>query len=431
MQIGLLRVMCKVDFFERHYDTLSPDYFDGEVLQFIARVLLPWQSKYHADMPKEVLLQEIDKAMKSGHRTPIEEKVLEVVEAIYASRVPYTYIDAQYREWIRHQRHKRAILQAADYVKEGRYAESYRVIQDAYFSTDGYDLGHMFLTGSKERVDRRLTEREEKIPTLIYQLDDMLKGGAERKNVAIIMGEPKKGKSFLVTNIGKGAAALGFKVTHYTLEPGMPEKRVADRYDAAFSGIRMDALREAPEALIAAIEKAREDHGECLCIKEYPPRTCTVDTIRAHQKRLIAAGFHSDVIIVDYADVLKPAEHYDARWQEVSGIFDDLGKLASENNVVVWVISKARRLNVKRKVLQMQDVAESWDKMFAGDIIISLNQTEQERIEHTMRVNLIGARNIPSPLEIKVKTDFDHAQFAKPPAFDDEDEFVKREDFDG
>ena len=40
-----------------------------------------------------------------------------------------------------------------------------------------------------------------------------------------------------------------------------------------------------------------------------------------------------------------------------------------------------------------------------------------------MRVDLIGARNIPFPAEITINTDFPYARFANPESFD-EDEFT-------
>jgi len=429
MQVGLLRAFCKVEFFEKHFDTARPEHFENELLAFLAETILNWQRKYHDDMPKEVLLEEIRKA-EPERRGLIVQAITDTVNELYGSKVPEKYIDNNYQEWARDEAFRSAFLKGSKLISQRRWHDIHRIMDEAYFSTDGYDLGHMFLGGGEDRVKRRLTEREERIPTMIQQLDHMLKGGGERKNVVIVMGEPKKGKSFLLTNVGKGAIVMGYKVTHYTLESGMPERRVADRYDALFSGINMDELREASDILIAAIEKAKEKYGESLCIKEYPPVTCTVDTIRAHQKRLIATGFSSDLIIVDYADVLKASEHRDSKWEEVGGIFDDLGRLAAESNVLVWVASGTRRGPggaKQKRVKRMEDVGAAYKKMYAGDIIISLNQTEQEEKEHILRVNLVGARNIPYPEEITVSTDFSHARFAKPESFD-EDEFTERKD---
>ncbi len=427
MQIGLLRAFCKVEFFEKHFDTAKPEHFENDLLTFLAGVILAWQRKYHADMPKEVLLEEIKRA-EPTRRGLIAQAVTDTVDKVYGSKVPTRYLDAQYREWSRHQAMGSAIIKASELYKQHKYADARRLIDDAYFSTDGYELGHMFLGNSENRAKRRLTEGTEKIPTMIQPLDHMLRGGVSRKSFAIIMGKPKKGKSFCLVNIGKGAVVMGYKVSHYTLEAGMPEEKVSDRYDAAFSGIRIDDLPEESERLVAAIEKAKANYGESLVIKAYPPKVCTVDTIRSHQKRLIGAGFDTDVIIVDYVDIMKATRHYEQKWIELTDIFEELSGLAAETNCVVWAASTVHRKQENKRTAHMEDAGGAFNKMFVADIIITLNQDDEEKKQGKMRMFLAAARAIPDGFDVTINTDFEHAQFAKPPAFDDEDEFVKRKD---
>jgi len=428
MQVGLLKTFCKVEFFEKHFDTARPEHFENELLAFLAETILNWQRKYHADMPKEVLLEEIRKR-DPERQGLIAQAVMDTVDEVYGSKVPEKYIDNNLQEWVREQTFRSAFLKGSKLLPQRRWLDIHRIMDDAYFSTDSYEPGHLFLGGSQDRAKRRLTERVEKIPTMIQPLDHMLRGGGERKTLAVIMGWPKKGKSFCLVNIGRGAVIMGYKVVHYTLE--MSWQKVSDRYDALFSGIKTDELGSESERLIAAIEKAKEKHGESLIIKEYPGHSCTVDTIRAHQKRLFAGGFSTDVIIVDYADLLRATRHYEQKWIELTDIFEDLRSIAMESNLLVWAASKVHRKPTDKRTAGIEDAGGSFDKMFVADVIITLNQTKEEKRQNKARLFLAAARSIPDGFESPpINTDFDYARFAKPESFD-EDEFVERKDLNG
>ena len=43
-----------------------------------------------------------------------------------------------------------------------------------------------------------------------------------------------------------------------------------------------------------------------LIIKEYATKSATTQTIRTHLEKLKKRGIHPDIIIVDYADILRP-----------------------------------------------------------------------------------------------------------------------------
>ena len=78
-----------------------------------------------------------------------------------------------------------------------------------------------------------------------------------------------------------------------------------------------------------------------LFIKEFPTCWATVNNIRAHVEKLNARGFKPDLIIIDYADILRSTRQYDAKRFELQLIYQELRAYASEIDVPIWTASQS------------------------------------------------------------------------------------------
>ena len=80
-----------------------------------------------------------------------------------------------------------------------------------------------------------------------------------------------------------------------------------------------------------------------LIIKEYPTGTASVITIRNHLDKLLLKNFKPNLIIVDYADIMRSTRSYDSLRHELKLVYEELRNLAMELNVPVWTASQANR----------------------------------------------------------------------------------------
>ena len=110
------------------------------------------------------------------------------------------------------------------------------------------------------------------------------------------------GKSWILTRLGVEAMRMGKNVLHVTLE--LNENYVGLRYDSCFTGINFQDIRK---NILAVKEKIDAIEGK-LFIKYFPIKTIASHTIKMHVERIqMLTGNKIDMIIVDYADLLRPA----------------------------------------------------------------------------------------------------------------------------
>ena len=104
--------------------------------------------------------------------------------------------------------------------------------------------------------------------------------------------------------IGADAVRQGKTVIHYTLE--LNAQYVGLRYDTIVSGQPTANLQYHKEEVLKKINQLK---GE-LVIKYYPTRTASINTITAHLQQCELQGIKPDMVLVDYADIMKSTQHF-------------------------------------------------------------------------------------------------------------------------
>jgi hypothetical protein len=87
---------------------------------------------------------------------------------------------------------------------------------------------------------------------------------------------------------------------HYTLELG--DTIIATRYDSCLTGYPLSDIINFKDEVY---EEIKDIEGK-LIVKEYPTKSASTNTIKSHLNKLIKRGIKPGLIIVDYADLLKP-----------------------------------------------------------------------------------------------------------------------------
>ena len=150
-----------------------------------------------------------------------------------------------------------------------------------------------------------------------------------------------------------GAAAVKKKlnVIHYSLE--LNESYVGLRYDASFTEIAMQNLKWEKEQ----IEKKIKNLPGNLVIKYFPTRTATVNSLSAHIEKTILAGYEPDMVIVDYADLLRDISSSKEHRHALGNIYEDLRGLGTYE-IPIWTASQANRSSLEEDVIDASKVAE-------------------------------------------------------------------------
>ena len=74
-------------------------------------------------------------------------------------------------------------------------------------------------------------------------------------------------------------------------------------------------------------QKISKLKGE-LIIKYYPTRTASVNTLAAHLQQCEMRGIKPDMVIVDYADIMKSTQHFSEKRHQLGHIYEELRGMA-------------------------------------------------------------------------------------------------------
>jgi replicative DNA helicase len=230
-------------------------------------------------------------------------------------------------------------------------------------------------------------------------MDEITGGGGGRKELGVVIAPTGVGKSMVLVHLGANAVKAGLTVVHYTLE--LRETVIASRYDSCITGIPLDELMDRKEEIREMIN----DFDGTLIVKEYPTKTATTNTIRAHLEKLKQQSIVPDMIIVDYADLLRTVSARNEKREELESIYEELRSIMMEHNVVGWTASQTNRTGLQSEIITMQSISEAFNKCFVADFIFSVSRTADDKQSNGGRIYIAKNRNGPDGLVYSIFMD--------------------------
>jgi replicative DNA helicase len=185
--------------------------------------------------------------------------------------------------------------------------------------------------------------------------------------------------------------------------------KTAARYDSILSKVKQSDRLEIPserEKLFQSLARIQGRYGDIIRIKEYPTKTCSTMSIRSYIEKLRELeNFIPDIIINDYLDIMVANFNAftDEEYKQQKRISEELRALAQELDTPIITASQTNRAAAKvddadkksqgaqRRMLSGTDIAESFGKVFTSDLLMTINQTPEERT--TGRCVLYVAKN--------------------------------------
>lgn len=321
------------------------------------------------------------------------------------------YIRTDLNKFVKTQAMKKAILSSFDLIEKGDWDTIISTVTEATKAgLDIMSIGQDYFGEYVERIARRTAGTSStKFPTGIPDLDEVLNGGPEQKQLALVAGGTGRGKSIFLEWIGRTAILLGKTVVYYTLE--IPEDKIGARYDSLFSRVKMKELKHFPKDVESALLGYSSKYKGRLILKEYPADSATVHTLRAHIRQLHSSGIRPDIIIVDYLDLLKPHRNYSSMYEELDSITKALHGMAKELDVCVWTATQLNRSGITAENPDETAIAGSLAKLYTVDIALFLAQSNDERDDEIMRIIVSKNREGLTGRSLKIDTDYSYMTF--------------------
>ena len=193
----------------------------------------------------------------------------------------------------------------------------------------------------------------------------------------------------VLVHLGAQAIMAGKTVIHYTLE--LQDTVVASRYDSCITGFPLSDLMSFKEEIYESVKGVEGS----LIVKEYPTKSASTNTIRSHLSKLKKRGQLPGMIIVDYADLLRPVVIRKEKRAELESIYEELRALSTEFECPIWTASQTNRSGLNAEVITMEQISEAFNKCFVADFIMSVSRTVEDKQNNTGKIFIAKNRNGP------------------------------------
>jgi hypothetical protein len=393
------------DFVLDYHGTGVPDYFQLETHRLICSLLIRWLEKYRQRPDFDLFTTKVmDRSKRMGWTVEQQAKLRETLTELMEDDLEKK--DAQVLKdevinFARASAMELALIRGIDQVRSS---------PDNIDGIRGYvrnalevgrngrrELGVDFF-GQVDDIESILSASarymsQNVVGTLWPTIDRHLIGGIGEGEVGVLMAPTNRGKSTFLVSLGYAALYSGRNVVHITLE--MKEHAVSLRYAARIAKISQNEILKGTESphfehVREELRKFKERTGTHLQVKYFTPGTCSIADIGDYLDRLYdLRGFKPGLLIIDYMDEL--GKEFETELYVSGGkAMQEMIALGDDWRFPTWTASQTQRGARAKRTVNLEDVAESWQKVNKAHVVITINQTEEEEAEQLMR--LFGAK---------------------------------------
>ena len=385
-------------FLQQIADIIQSDYFESDANSWLLDILIDHFREYKTPPSKDVLKVKVTEIDNDILKTAVLEQLKEVFRYMESSDL--TFVKDEILKFCKNQEIKRAIMDSVGLLKMGNYDEIKSKMDSAMKAGADTDIGHEY---KKDVVARYNEAARHTVTTGWDVIDDLMDGGLAPGELGVVMAPAGIGKSWMLINIGANAIKQNKTVIHYTLE--LNENYVGQRYDSVITGIAAQNLKNYTDDIE---DKLKNISGE-LIIKYYPTKSVGVMGIKAHVEKTIMLGNKPDLIVVDYADLLKVSSK--DKHEALEELYEDLRGMAGEYGVPVWTATQANRSALEDDIIEADKIASSYGKVMVSDFLMSLSRKVEDKLSGTGRGHVIKNRFGPDGITLPSKINTNNGQF--------------------
>ena len=346
----------------------------------------------------DVFKNEVDKVERDVLKQSIVDNLKQVWNFLESEDL--SYVKEQTLEFCKNQTFKNAILESVDLLNDGKFDVIKSKIDNAMKAGQDTDIGLEY----KESIIERYEATVRDVVSCGWDvIDELVDGGFGKGELIMFAAPPGIGKSWALVNVGMAAAKKGKTVVHYTLE--LNEGYVGQRYDAVLTGIAVPNLKFNIDDVRTQVEGLSGD----IIVKHWPTKSAGLNTMRASLDKLKLQGKNPDVIIVDYADLLKGNSRKE-RHEELEEIVEGLRGIAGEYECPLFTASQINRSGAEDDIITGTKIAGSFSKLMTADFVVSLSRKIEDKLAGTGRWHVIKNRFGPDGMTLPSKANMSNGR---------------------
>ena len=390
-------LITDVKFLEQVNEITKPAFFESQANQWIIDEVLHYFNEFRSVPTMEVFKIKVGTIEDKGLKQTVVDQLKNVYTQVGSEDLPY--VKKEYLTFAKNQKVKEALFKSVDLLKAGNYEQIIDTMMAASKVGVESDLGMDYIDEFELIME---DVKRNSVSTGWDVIDELMDGGLGPGELGVVMAPSGIGKSWFLSKIACSALQAGKNVLHYSLE--LSESYVGQRYTTILTGIQTSEHKERKDEII---RKIKGTPGR-VRIKYYPPQFASSKTLAAHIEKLKQIGFAPDLIIIDYADLLKSGNGRDGLYAELGGIYEEFRGLSGEAGIPIWTATQTNRAAIEHEVIGADSVGDSYKKVQTADFIMSVSRKTKDKLSNTGRIHIVKNRFGPDGMTFPSKIDTFH-----------------------
>ena len=396
-QEGLVQIIYEDrPFADQITEVLDTNFLELEYLRVFVEKIINYRDRYGTHPSVEAVITMLRTELDSE-----EEIVRKQVRDYFAKITSKEATDVQYikeqsLDFCRKQNLKEAMMKSVGLLQSCSFDEISKTINDSLKLGADNNFGYDYLADFEARF---IPKHRVPVTTGWKEIDAICGGGLGKSELGVVIAPTGAGKSFCLVHLGAQGLKEGKVVVHYTLELG--DTIIATRYDSCLTGYPLSDIINFKDEVY---DEIKDIEGQ-LIVKEYPTKAASTNTIKSHLSKLLKRGIKPGLIIVDYADLLKPVVVRKEKRNELESIYEELRGISTEFECPIWTASQTNRSGLNAEVITMEQISEAFNKCFVADFIFSVSRTIDDKQNNQGKMFIAKNRNGPDGMVYNIFMD--------------------------
>ena len=396
-QEGLVQIIFEDrPFADQITEVLDVNFLELEYLRVFLKKTIDYRAKYDRHPSVDTMDTIIHTELHDSNEL-VSTQVKEYFDKIIGYEVgDKEYIKETSLDFCRKQNLKEAMMKSVELLQSCSFDEISTVINGALKLGSDNNFGYDYLADFEARF---VPKHRNPVTSGWPDIDSISGGGLGKNELGVVIAPTGAGKSMVLVHLGAEALKEGKTVIHYTME--LQETVIANRYDSCLTGYPLGEIINFKEEVY---EEIKDIEGS-LIIKEYPTKSASTNTIKAHLSRLVKRGINPGMIIIDYGDLLKPVVVRKEKRNELESIYEEMRAISAEFSCPVWTASQTNRSGLSAEVITMEQISEAFNKCFVADFIFSVSRTIEDKQNNQGKIFIAKNRNGPDGMVFNIFMD--------------------------
>lgn len=373
---------------ERIITILESKYFENASFKFIMENIKEFYYEFNRIPDYINLAQKIISDNGDNLSTKIH---LDTLESLKNHNSNPDYAKKSALNFCRQQNLKRVMKVADNIIEKGNF-EEYDSLEGLFKKALEVGLEDDPISDIFENIDDTLSANyRHPIPTGIVGVDNLLKGGLGRGELAIVLAPTGTGKTTILTKFANTAYNCGFNVLQIFFEDNIGN--IKRKHYTIWSNIAPDDQPEKKDEVMEIVTKKQKEAKGVLKLLKLQSSDVSISELKTKIRKMQSDGLQFDLLVLDYIDCIAPEKSINSdEWKGEGAIMRNLESMASEFELAIWTATQGSRDSISSEIVNTDQMGGSIKKAQIAHVILSIGKTIPQKEHNLATLTLLKSR---------------------------------------